>query len=66
MPMGPWSSAACSRHGIHGAVRDEYLRAIYCQLLRSEHGQPFGGMAKPYQLRQLLALVERYDLSLEE
>ena len=28
--------------------------------------QPFGGMAKPYQLRQLLALVERYDLSLEE
>ena len=28
--------------------------------------QEVGGQAKPYQLRQLLRLVERYDLRLEE
>ena len=28
--------------------------------------QEAGGQAKPYQLRQLLKLVERYDLELEE
>jgi predicted RNA binding protein YcfA (HicA-like mRNA interferase family) len=28
--------------------------------------QEVGGQAKPYQVRQLLRLVERYDLTLEE
>lgn len=28
--------------------------------------QEVGGQAKPYQVRQLLKLVERYDLTLEE
>lgn len=28
--------------------------------------QDRGGQAKPYQLRQLVALVRRYDLSIEE
>ena len=28
--------------------------------------QSVGGEAKPYQIRQLLRLVERYDLKLEE
>jgi len=27
--------------------------------------QPHRGQAKPYQIRQLLSLVERYDLDLE-
>lgn len=27
--------------------------------------QDVGGMAKPYQVRQLLGLIERYNLSLE-
>jgi predicted RNA binding protein YcfA (HicA-like mRNA interferase family) len=27
--------------------------------------QPMGAHAKPYQLRQLLSLIERYDLNLE-
>jgi predicted RNA binding protein YcfA (HicA-like mRNA interferase family) len=27
--------------------------------------QKFGGKAKPYQLRQLLSLIEQYDLTLE-
>jgi predicted RNA binding protein YcfA (HicA-like mRNA interferase family) len=28
--------------------------------------QPQGGQAKPYQLRQVMELVERYDLRLED
>ncbi|MFN7960386.1 MAG: type II toxin-antitoxin system HicA family toxin [Thermoanaerobaculia bacterium] len=28
--------------------------------------QPFGGEAKPYQIRQFLRLVERYNLKLED
>lgn len=28
--------------------------------------QDRGGQAKPYQLRQLVALIRRYDLSIEE
>lgn len=28
--------------------------------------QPVGGQAKPYQVRQLLRLVERYNLTLED
>ena len=28
--------------------------------------QPVGGQAKPYQLRQVLQLIERYDLKLED
>jgi predicted RNA binding protein YcfA (HicA-like mRNA interferase family) len=28
--------------------------------------QPVGRQAKPYQLRQVLAIVERYDLKVEE
>jgi hypothetical protein len=28
--------------------------------------QERGGQAKPYQLRQLVALIRRYDLSIEE
>ena len=28
--------------------------------------QELGGKAKPYQIRQFLALVERYDLRLED
>jgi hypothetical protein len=28
--------------------------------------QPMRGQAKPYQVRQLLKLVERYDLKLED
>jgi hypothetical protein len=27
--------------------------------------QPIGGQAKPYQVRQLLKLVEEYDLRIE-
>lgn len=28
--------------------------------------QDVGGQAKPYQIRQLMRLVERYDLTLED
>ncbi len=28
--------------------------------------QPYGGQAKPYQIRQLLRLVEKLNLTLEE
>jgi hypothetical protein len=28
--------------------------------------QPVGRQAKPYQLRQVLAIVERYDLKVED
>jgi len=40
-----------------------YAHPVVAELLNL---QDVGGAAKPYQIRQLLRLVERYDLRLED
>src|SRR5205807_137892 len=45
LSMGPAPTAARAWHGFGGAVRNARLRAIQCELLCAEHGQPPGGMA---------------------
>ena len=55
------------------ALRFEQLRVAGSHHLYARHGIPEQlnlqerrGQAKPYQLRQLVMLIRRYDLSIEE
>ena len=45
---------------------DKFIKRVRARVGQWRTGSHVGGQAKPYQIRQFLRLVERYNLTLEE